>query len=270
MSDPDQKRDRLTATDSQLLTEAAGEDVEILSIERIQDLLGCSAAAARARASRLATDGWLTKLRPGVYLIVPLAAGPASMYTTHEYEIATHIADPMYIGYGSALAYHGLTSVLPHAVTVVTPKRVTDREIHGVTYLVRILTESKFFGADYYPIENNQIPISTVEKTLVDCADHPEFCGGLSVVAEAVRTAARQGCTWSTVTEYLDRLASGAATKRLVYLTDQLGITLPDRSRLVSELTRGYPQLDPTCPPSETRSETYMLSINTSLPVADG
>lgn len=266
MTTDDPARGRLTATDSQLLTTAAGADSQILSIEQIQELLDCSAAAARARVSRLATDGWLRKVRPGKYLIVPLSAGPDSGYTIHEYRIAAHVADPMYIGYTNALAYHGLTSLLPHSVTVVTPARVTDREIHGVTYRVRTLTDQKFFGAEPYPIEDDQIPISTIEKTLVDCADHPEFCGGITVVAEAVRAAAREGCNWQTVTDYLDRLESGPATKRLVYLTDQFGVELPERSRLGAEFTRGYPQLDPTCPPSETRSDTYKLSMNTTLP----
>jgi len=35
------------------------------------------------------------------------------MYTTHEYLIAAHVAEPMYIGYYSALSHHGLTEQVP-------------------------------------------------------------------------------------------------------------------------------------------------------------
>ncbi len=39
-----------------------------------------------------------------------------------------------------------------------------------------------------------------------------------------MRTADERGCDWDTVGEYLGRLDNGAATKRIVYLADQLGI----------------------------------------------
>lgn len=74
------------------------------------------------------------------------------------------------------------------------------------------------------------VQVSELEKTLVDCVDHPEFYGGLRELATAMRTADEQGCGWETVGEYLERLDNGAATKRFVYLADQLGIDLP-RSR---------------------------------------
>ena len=104
--------------------------------------------------------------------------------------------------------------------------------------------------------------VSDLEKTLVDCADHPEFCGGLRELATAMRTADERGCDWVTVGEYLERLDNGAATKRIVYLADQLGIDLPTREALVESFISGYSLLDPTRPDTGSTNSTYLLRIN--------
>jgi len=105
-----------------------------------------------------------------------------------------------------------------------------------VPYRVTTVTGRKFFGTTPTSIEGTTIQVSDLE-TLVDCADHPGFCGGIRELACAMRAADEQGCSWETVGEYLERLDNGAATKRIVYLADQLGIGLPTRGarRVVHE-----------------------------------
>ena len=168
----------------------------------------------------------------------------------------------MYIGYYSALSHHRLTEQVPQTVYVVTPSRAQSREIHGVPYRVTTVTERKFFGVVPTSIEGTTVQVSDLEKTLVDCADHPEFCGGLRELATAMRTADDRGCDWFTVGEYLERLDNGAATKRIVYLADQLGIALPAREELVASFTSGYSLLDPTRPGTGATDSTYRLRIN--------
>ncbi|WP_338742289.1 SWIM zinc finger family protein [Haloplanus salilacus] len=62
--------------------------------------------------------------------------------------------------------------------------------------------------------------------------------------------------------EYLEHLDNGAATKRIVYLADQLGIDLPARKELVASFTSGYSLLDPTRPDTGSTDSTYRLRIN--------
>jgi predicted transcriptional regulator of viral defense system len=106
------------------------------------------------------------------------------------------------------------------------------------------------------------VNISSVEKTLVDCADHPEFCGGISELAKAMQNAVETRCSWERIVEYLRRVGNGAATKRLVYLADQLDITLPEYEDLVESFTTGYPLLDPTREARGTRDSKYQLRLN--------
>lgn len=256
------KRQGLSTRESQLLSRLAAEGRQIISIDDIETTLDVSPNTAREVASRLAEKGWLDRLFTGRYLIIPLAAGEDSVYTTHEYLIAAHVAEPMYIGYYSALSYHGLTEQVPRTVYVVTPTRARSREIHGVRYRVVTITEGKFFGYEPTSIEGTAVNVADVEKTLVDCADHPEYAGGIRELALAMSVAATQGCSWATVGEYLQRLDNGAATKRIVYLADRLGIDLPTRDALVASFTSGYSLLDPTQSATGQYDSTYRLRIN--------
>jgi len=255
-------RQGLSTRESRLLAQLAGAGHQIISVDDIETTLEVPPNTAREIASRLTEKGWLDRLFPGRYLIIPLAAGEEGMYTTHEYLIAAHVAETMYIGYYSALSHHGLTEQVPRTVYVVTPTRAKSREIHGVSYRVTTVTGRKFFGVEPTSIEGTTIQVSDLEKTLVDCADHPEFCGGLRELATALRTADERGCDWLTVGEYLERLDNGAATKRIVYLADQLGIDLPAREELVASFTSGYSSLDPTRPDTGSTDSTYRLRIN--------
>jgi predicted transcriptional regulator of viral defense system len=255
-------RQGLSTRESRLLARLAGAGHQIISVDDIETTLEVPPNTAREIASRLTEKGWLDRLFPGTYLIVPLTAGEEAVYTTHEYLIAAHVAEPMYIGYYSALSHHGLTEQVPRTVYVVTPTRAQSREIHGVPYRVTTVTERKFFGFEPTSIEGTTVQVSDLEKTLVDCADHPEFCGGLRELATAMRTADDRGCDWFTVGEYLERLDNGAATKRIVYLADQLGIDLPAREGLVASFTSGYSLLDPTRPDTGSTDSTYRLRIN--------
>jgi predicted transcriptional regulator of viral defense system len=124
------------------------------------------------------------------------------------------------------------------------------------------VTEQKFFGYQPTAVGSNRVNVSSIEKTLVDCADHPEFCGGISELAKAMQNAVETRCSWDRVVEYLRRVGNGAATKRLVYLADQLNIDLPEYDELVENFTTGYPLLDPTREATGTRDSKYQLRLN--------
>ncbi|MDS0297022.1 type IV toxin-antitoxin system AbiEi family antitoxin domain-containing protein [Halogeometricum luteum] len=255
-------RQGLSTRESRLLSRLAGAGNQIISVDDIETTLEVAPNTAREIASRLTEKGWLDRLFPGRYLIIPLAAGEEGLYTTHEYLIASHVADPMYVGYYSALSHHGLTEQVPRTVYVVTPTRAQSREIHGVPYRVVTVTERKFFGNEPTSIEGTTVNVADVEKTLVDCADHPEFCGGIRELAQAMVAADDRDCSWATVGEYLQRLDNGAATKRIVYLADELGIDLPTRETLLKSFTSGYSLLDPTRGEQGRYDSEYRLRIN--------
>lgn len=255
-------REGLSTRESRLLSRLAAKNTQIVSIDDFERELDIPRRSAREVASRLSKKGWLDRLAPGRYLIVPLAAGEEAVYTTHEYLIAAQLVSPMYIGYYSALNHHGLTEQVPRTVYIVSPNRAPNREIHGVPYHTVTVTECKFFGYESVTVESTTVDVADQEKTLVDCADHPEYCGGIRELAKAIHTADQQDCAWETVSTYLQRLGNGAATKRIVYLADYFDIDLPEREALVETFTTGYSSLDPTQEDTGRYDTQYRLRIN--------
>ncbi|CDK40143.1 MULTISPECIES: type IV toxin-antitoxin system AbiEi family antitoxin [unclassified Halorubrum] len=261
-NEEENQRKSLSTRESRALSRLASEDRQIITINDLVDVLDIPRKSAKDMAYTLKEKGWLERIAHGKYLILPLAAGENAVYTEHEFVIASALVEPMYIGYWSAMNHHGLTEQMSRTVYIVTTERAQDREIHGVTYRPVSVTDQKFFGYQPTAVGSNQVNISSIEKTLVDCADHPEFCGGIGELAKAIQNAVEQGCSWERVVEYLRRVGNGAATKRTVYLADQLDIDLPEYDELVGEFTTGYPLLDPTREATGTRDSTYQLRLN--------
>jgi len=256
------QRKSLSTRESQALSRLASESRQIISIGDIAGVLDISRKSAKDMAYALKEKGWLERIAHGKYLILPLAAGENAVYTEHEFVIASALVEPMYIGYWSAMNHHGLTEQLSRTVYIVTTERDQERQIHGVTYRPVSVTEQKFFGYQPTAVGSNQVNISSIEKTLVDCADHPEFCGGIGELAKAIQNAVETRCSWERVIECLRRVRNGAATKRIVYLADLLDIELPDYDELVENFTTGYPLLDPTREAIGTRDSKYQLRLN--------
>lgn len=252
-------RQGLSKREALALTRLAGRNRTIITIDDIQDAVAVSYDEAKSIANNLVHKQWLDRLKSGTYLIVPLAAGESGEYTEHEFVIASHLADPLYISYWSALNYHGLTEQVPVTVFAATTDQAPTREIHDVTYQFITLAETKFFGYEPVAINAHTVNVATVEKTLVDCADHPEYCGGIPELANGLATATIDD---DTLTEYLLQLGNGAAIKRIVYLADVLGIELARRRDLVAAFTTGYSKLDPTRDDDGRYASDYRLLLN--------
>jgi predicted transcriptional regulator of viral defense system len=256
------QRKSLSTRESKALSRLASENRQVITISDIAEVLAIPRKSAKDMAYALKQKGWLERIAHGKYLILPLAAGENAVYTEHEFVIASALVDPMYVGYWSALNHHGLTEQLSRTVYIVTTERAQEREVHGVMYRPVTVTEQKFFGYQPTAVSSKQVNISSIEKTLVDCADHPEFCGGIGELAKAMQNAGGMRCSWERVVEYLRRVGNGAATKRIVYLADQLDIDLPEYRDLVENFTTGYPLLDPTREAMGTRDSKYQLRLN--------
>ena len=95
----------------------------------IIELLGGSAKAADNVIESLRRKGWLERASWGKYLLVPPEQGPDALGESNLLALASRIADPYYIGFGSAAAHYGLTTQHRNVIFLVTPVRVRAREV---------------------------------------------------------------------------------------------------------------------------------------------
>jgi len=200
--------------------------------------------------SSLEGMGWIKRLEREKYLIIPLEAGKIGSWSEHPYIIASHLVEPYCIAYWSALNHWDYTEQLLNTTFVLTTRRKfeTTKQVLGQTYKFIRVTEKKFFGLTKIWVENNRINITDREKTIVDCLDHPEYCGGIVESAKAVKIGlTEEQVSANKLLEYANRLGNKTVFKRLGYLVESLNLNLPSlEAECLRRISRGYSKLDPS------------------------
>ncbi len=140
---------------------------------------------------RLVKNRWLFRLENGLYMIIPLEAGPERQWSENALIIASHLVSPGAVAYWSALRFWNMTEQLPRVQFIQTTKRKRLVSIQGVDYRFVTVSEKRFFGTVSRQIEGQSINVTDREKTLIDAADRPDLSGGIIQLAEAMSTASR-------------------------------------------------------------------------------
>lgn len=254
-------RKGLSTAEASVLSKLSYSGKSIFSLEDLRDLV----PNPTRFVGRLLRKKWLGKLKNGLYILAPLEAGEtgADAHTAHPFLIASYLTFPYYIGYWTALNHHGLTETVPPAIYVATTKALHDKFILNRKYVMVMLNTSKFFGLEEVRVEDRDVTISNVEKTLADCLDHPEHCGGVGEIARAFATGASLNA--ERLLRYARKMKNRTILKRLGFLAEFLDI--PDIVNDIkrSELSKGYSILDPSLPVSGGTSDRWGLRINADL-----
>jgi len=221
-----------------------------------QEILGSDCSVARVVISRLEKRGWIERIEKGKYMIIPLGAEKGK-YTLHEFLIASMLVSPYAIAYWSALNHYGLTEQIPTTVFIQTTARKKKQKLNifGVEYQIIRIAEKKFFGLKKEWIEETQVCITDREKTIVDCLDKPQHCGGVIEAAKALKSRRYDTEKLST---YAERIGNSGVIRRLGYLSETLGIDI----KLPDIKSRNYLYLDPTMPKQGRKNARWRLIVN--------
>jgi predicted transcriptional regulator of viral defense system len=138
---------------------------------------------------------------------------------TDEKIIGCFIANSGAIAYWSALSAHGLTEQFPNNVFIQTSKPKSSKTVLGTSYKFVKVTPLKITGILTQGQGNRKYRITDVEKTIVDCFDLPEHCGGY---AELMRTFNQAKLGSEKMITYCMAIHNIAATKRIGFLAELL------------------------------------------------
>ncbi|MFB3879812.1 MAG: type IV toxin-antitoxin system AbiEi family antitoxin [Armatimonadota bacterium] len=247
-----------------LVRALAQERKPIFSTADAARLLG---GDARQVLHRLARKRWLLPLTRGLYALVPLDVGVsgADVFTLHSFTTASLLVEPYYIGFWSALNYHGLTEQIPLTTFIATthskhPVTVLSQECRFVK-----LSPRKFFGWQEVEIDGHPVRVSDPEKTLADCLDHPQHCGGIEPVARALYLS-HDEMEMAKVVSYAERMGNRSILKRLGFILEQTGL-LEGYARLLpgSAPSAGFTKLDPLSRASGRHDTRWGLLVNYHL-----
>jgi len=257
-------RKGLSKKESFLISSLAREDKTIFTIE---DARRYVPENTKEVMHSLARKKWVLPLKKGLYAIVPIEVGisGADSFIIHSFVVASYLVEPYYIGFWSALNHHGLTEQIPRTTFVATTKARKPLEVLNSEYYFVRLEKRKFFGTEEIEIEGRRISISTKEKTIADCLDHPEHAGGIEEVARAIYFNEEE-LEFKKVFEYGRRMGNVTILKRLGYTLERTGLMEKHRGLFRDfRPSRGYTALDPLSPRKGTYNSSWGLLVNLEL-----
>lgn len=192
----------------------------------IVSLLGGSPKAADHVIQALRRKGWLERAAWGEYLLIPAEQGPDVLGDSNLLARASRIADPYYIGYGTAAAHYGLTTQHRNVILLVTPFRVRPRDAGDSRVQIVNPATNKFFGFGPVDVLGFTIMLSDREKTAIDCIDRPDLAGGVGETASILATASRR-FDWPKALTYLERMGTETIARRFGWLADHVQANVP-------------------------------------------
>lgn len=203
--------------------------------------------------ARWAAQGWLQRVRRGIYIPVALESARADAPPEDAWVIAEAAFAPCYISGWSAAEHWGLTEQMFRTVQVSTTRRLRNREprMGGITFRVRTVSKLTFFGLKTVWRGRTRVSVSDPSRTIIDLLSDPLLGGGLRSSVDMLQNylASKEYRDVVQLLAYAETLGVGAVFKRLGYL---LTMFAPEEraaiARCAKSLTAGNSKLDPALP----------------------
>lgn len=224
-----------------------------ISVNESANILKVSDVDAAKMLARWAKKGWLSRIRRGIYVLIPLESQTSDVPLEDVWIIAERLYAPCYIGGWSAAEYWELTDQIFRTVVVMTKQKPRDRKptIKGTKFLLRTVLEKAMFGSK--PVWRGQVKVSVSDptRTILDMLNDPQLGGGIrSTVDIFLNYLKSENRNINLLIEYAKRLNSGAVFKRLGFLLERYAPDEKDAIRICqSQLTKGNAELDPELEP---------------------
>jgi predicted transcriptional regulator of viral defense system len=245
---------------------------EFITVDNTCVALSIDRSAAAKLLARWHGQGWITRVRRGLYSPVPLSSLPTDQVVEDPWAIVPQLFAAAYIGGATAAHHWDLTEQLFRSVFVYTTQEVrrSHQTVHGTAFVIRHINKNKLFGTRAVWRGRVKIQVSDVHRTVIDLLNSPADGGGIRQVADCLRAYfARPDCNAATLLGYAERFGNGAVFKRLGFLAETLGASPELIKACANHLTEGVVKLDPSAAsPRLTRRWRLWLPERWKLGVA--
>jgi len=239
----------------------------IFSNQDVKTITGLSPKAARGLTIRLVERGLATRLKPGLFILVPAELGHERDYLGDPYVVAAESVREYsyFVSHASAMDIHQMVTQPQLVVYATTTQSIRPRIILGTEFRFVRCKPNHFFGTmDHWTTKTRKIKVGDLERTVIDGLRQSEYCGGFSEVAKGFWMR-RQDMDVKKLVEYALMLDIGAVYRRLGYLLELFEIKEKDQLELLrKKLTASYVLLDPQLPAEGNFIARWKLRLNVS------
>jgi predicted transcriptional regulator of viral defense system len=254
----------LGAESALLITTLASQGQSVFSIADAQKVSGKDYAVVVQELRRLLKSGWVVKLSPGMYALVPLSAGTEAIPDANRFVIArAHMENaPYYLSHDSAFEIHNMLKRPVTTVTITSPRRLRNRVIMKVPFRFIYAGNNDLWGMEpNWVTPYEQVQVSDMERTILDGLSRPDLCSGISEVAIGLWMR-KDDLDWEKLTRYAKRMGNQAVAKRLGYLLELYNLGLSNIGQLQEMIGPSYALLDPMLMPEGPYTARWRLRIN--------
>ncbi|MGB7730878.1 MAG: type IV toxin-antitoxin system AbiEi family antitoxin [Candidatus Acidiferrum sp.] len=228
-------------------------------------ITGLSPGSTRSLLHKATLRGLITRLKSGLFALVPPELGSEREYSGNPYLAARALAGtaPYYLSHSTAMELHRMVTQPRLGIFVSMPKRMANRVIYSTEYKFIFIKPEQMFGTQpHWITKQDQVVISDIERTVIDGLRRPEYCGGIAEVARGLWMR-HEDMKVDKLVEYAAQLGIGVVRRRLGYLLELYDLAPKDKlTQLRSGLTRTYHLLDPVLPRGGKYTKRWLLQLN--------
>ena len=226
---------------------------------------GLSPVAVSNLLHKAQQRGLVTRLKPGLFNLVPFELGDVSGHIDSPYIIAREMVAkaPYFLSYGTAFELHRMVTQPIFTTYVSSTKRLRPQTVGGCDFKFIKLSDEQIFGMERYWVDKERfVLISNIERTIIDGLKHPEYVGGVTEVAKGLWIK-KDTINIGVLIEYAKQLGVGAVIRRLGYLLEKYKLADEGILReLQMQLSATYQRLDPQIPSEGPFLSRWKLQLN--------
>ena len=216
-----------------------------------------------------ATNGWLSRVRRGLFITVPLGIVNPQEYKENPWIVASRVFAPCYIAGWSAVEHWEFTDQIFNSVVVFTLRRYRSKymKIQGVDFVLKFINKRYFGKTKMVWIDNIKIQISDPLQTIVDIIDDPLVGGGIrnitDIVGEYFKSHYRND---DEIIKYIEARRNRTIYKRLGFIMETCGIDAPRlKDKCEKNISAGFALLDPSVGAKGHFNGKWNLRINVNV-----
>lgn len=217
------------------------------------DLVSEELAISHSDAGKLlfgwARQGWLYRIKRGIYIPVPLESSNGEPAIEDPWIIANTVFNPCYIGGWSAAEYWDLTEQIFQSICVMTinEKRSKQVVLGNVEFYVKTISSEKLSG--YKGVWRGQVKVnvSDPDRMMADMLDDLKLGGGIRPIYEIMVNYMKSSYkNLNLLIQYAEQIGNKSVFKRLGFLLENFFPAEVEAIKLCHErISSGYSKLDP-------------------------